>query len=389
MVEKNVAGAYTEILYSPVGKTATMSGQTTVSAYLPLPAGETLLETGSTGGTKYFWHKDWLGTSRFGSALGTRASAFDRAFAPFGEMYDNFGVSNQLGFTGDTQDTIAGLFDTPNRELHPNQGRWISPDPAGVSVSNPQNPQSWNRYAYVLNNPLSYKDPTGLECVWDDGSYDSNDDPDTGNAGSCGNAGGTWVDHSYFQQNGLGDWSGAASADIANYAQNFTTTVTATPCSTTATTGQRVTAGIQGVLNIGLGEVKTAVAGGVAIAGIAGAPETGGVSLLATAAAGYGVISSQGQVLSGMGQLYTSFSGNLPAGQGIQQAGDIMAGPLVGVPTLAATQNPATAQRAANYESFITAGTGFVNSKGFSEAVQGAVDFGLSAMGLAGGDSCN
>jgi hypothetical protein len=112
-------------------------------------------------------------------------------------------------------------------------------------------------------------------------------------------------------------------------------------------------------------------------------------NLLATAAAGYGIVTSQGQVASGMGQLVTAFSGNLPAGQGMQQVGDIMAGPIVGVPTLVATQNPATAQRAANYESFFTAGSGLVNSKNFTEALQGAVDFGLSAIGLAGEEGCN
>jgi RHS repeat-associated protein len=83
-------------------------------------------------------------------------------------MYNNFGATTPLSFTGDTQDTIAGLFDTPNRELHPNQGRWISPDPAGMSAADPSNPQSWNRYAYVINNPLSNIDPLGLQdCTMD------------------------------------------------------------------------------------------------------------------------------------------------------------------------------------------------------------------------------
>jgi len=41
-------------------------------------------------------------------------------------------------------------------------GRWISPDPAGLAAVDPSNPQSWNRYAYVGNNPLSMIDPLGL-----------------------------------------------------------------------------------------------------------------------------------------------------------------------------------------------------------------------------------
>ena len=32
-------------------------------------------------------------------------------------------------------------------------GRWPSPDPAGLAAANPLNPQSWNRYAYVMKNP--------------------------------------------------------------------------------------------------------------------------------------------------------------------------------------------------------------------------------------------
>lgn len=39
LVEKNVAGAFTQILYSPLGKLAIMNAQTLVNAYIPLPGG--------------------------------------------------------------------------------------------------------------------------------------------------------------------------------------------------------------------------------------------------------------------------------------------------------------------------------------------------------------
>jgi hypothetical protein len=77
-------------------------------------------------------------------------------------------------------------------------------------------------YSYVLNNPLINTDPTGMECVWDDGSYDSNDDPDTGSKKQCegGNMGGHWVDHSFFENannNGvnLPDWSPDANSSTS------------------------------------------------------------------------------------------------------------------------------------------------------------------------------
>ena len=55
-------------------------------------------------------------------------------------------------------------FDMDNRVLHRIQGRWLQPDPARLNAVDLSNPQTWNRYAYVMNNPLSFIDPTGLAC---------------------------------------------------------------------------------------------------------------------------------------------------------------------------------------------------------------------------------
>jgi hypothetical protein len=48
------------------------------------------------------------------------------------------------------------------RYFLPSVGRFISADSI---VPNPTNPQSYNRYSYVLNSPINYTDPTGhREC---------------------------------------------------------------------------------------------------------------------------------------------------------------------------------------------------------------------------------
>lgn len=49
------------------------------------------------------------------------------------------------------------------------QGRFTGVDPL-MSSAKPPMPQSWNRYAYCLNNPLLFIDPTGLEWYKKKGS---------------------------------------------------------------------------------------------------------------------------------------------------------------------------------------------------------------------------
>ncbi len=72
------------------------------------------------------------------------------------------------------RDTESGIDFFQARYASAPQGRFQSPDPAGMFVADPANPQSWNLYAYVMNNPLKYKDPTGMYCVGDGsgGFYD-------------------------------------------------------------------------------------------------------------------------------------------------------------------------------------------------------------------------
>ncbi|MBS1852706.1 MAG: RHS repeat-associated core domain-containing protein [Acidobacteria bacterium] len=90
---------------------------------------------------------------------------YDGAVAPSGEKYAGSGTTD-ASFTGQSTDTQNGLYDFLYREYSITQGRWTSPDPAGINAADPANPQTWNRYAYVRNNVLSRVDPFGLrDCL--------------------------------------------------------------------------------------------------------------------------------------------------------------------------------------------------------------------------------
>lgn len=66
------------------------------------------------------------------------------------------------GFTGHEHVDRMGLIHMNGRLYDPLLGRMLSPDPI---VQEPYNAQNLNRYSYVLNNPLSYTDPSGLSFV--------------------------------------------------------------------------------------------------------------------------------------------------------------------------------------------------------------------------------
>jgi RHS repeat-associated protein len=163
MVEQARGTSYTQIVYGPGGgKLALMSGQTLAKGFVPLSGGATAVYT--SGPTlSYYRHADWLGSVRLASTA-SQGVFYDGAYAPYGESYAEVGTLDQT-FTGKNHDLMVGvvgvdLYDFPFRKYHPTQGRWISPDPERGSTSNPQ---LFNKYAYVGNEPTRMTDPLGLQ----------------------------------------------------------------------------------------------------------------------------------------------------------------------------------------------------------------------------------
>ncbi|QAT86345.1 Rhs family-like protein [Corallococcus coralloides] len=108
--------------------------------------------------------------------LGSTESVTDDAGLVVGRMkYDPFGArrhpldlslkwqgaSHEVrhSFTGHEQDSEFELVNMRGRIYDPRLGRFLSPDPV---VQAPLWGQSFNRYSYVLNNPLRYTDPSGF-----------------------------------------------------------------------------------------------------------------------------------------------------------------------------------------------------------------------------------
>jgi RHS repeat-associated protein len=224
-VEKGSGSAYSQFVYHPSGARLAVYSGGLVKGVVALPGGGTAIYNSS--GLAYIRHTDWLGSSRLATTW-AHAVYSKEAYAPFGETYNEAGTADR-SFTGDDQDVVTGsggtgLYDFLYRKHDPSAGRWVSPDPLGWGAVDVTNPQSLNRYAYVLNDPLRSYDSSGLECVWDDGSFDAADDPDTGSEDGCQSAGGTYIPPDLFETayliNGqltniqYGDSSSAANPDI-------------------------------------------------------------------------------------------------------------------------------------------------------------------------------
>ncbi len=145
----------------------------------PGTAAETKLTTllkDHLGSTDVLYSKTW----NPGSSSFTAASTENQSFDPWGERRasntliayrtrdsDPFRTSGEdydRGYTGHEQLDDSGLIHMNGRIYDPELGRVLSPDPY-VQVA--EYSQNFNRYSYVMNNPLNLTDPSGFSWLGD------------------------------------------------------------------------------------------------------------------------------------------------------------------------------------------------------------------------------
>lgn len=177
------AGAVTETLYYDGGNYEIVKQGNTLRqkayvgdylVYQNLLAGTDINQPATVVDRKYtYLHRDNLGSTDAVTDQ-TGAVVTRNLFDPFGLRRDvngqnatpayltslparNYDTTSR-GYTGHEQLDSVGLIHMNGRVYDPTLGRFLSPD---QYVQYPHFSQSYNRYSYVLNNPLSYNDPGG------------------------------------------------------------------------------------------------------------------------------------------------------------------------------------------------------------------------------------
>lgn len=103
-----------------------------------------------------YYHNDALGSPIATTDQEGRV-VWRKSYTPYGQPITQT-APNEPGYTGKFEETALGISDFGARWYDPRIGRFLAIDPVGFD---PQNPQSFNRYAYANNNPYGFVDPNG------------------------------------------------------------------------------------------------------------------------------------------------------------------------------------------------------------------------------------
>jgi RHS repeat-associated protein len=152
-----VVAEYTESTASTTpdyAKSYVYAGSRLLATYAP---------TSTTKEAKQYHHPDRLGTQLVTTGAST---SYRQTTFPFGTTIsaETTGNSNQI-FTSYDRSTTTGLDYAQNRTYSQGQSRFTQVDPIGMASAMLGNPQSNNLFAYVMNMPTDFVDPSGLNAA--------------------------------------------------------------------------------------------------------------------------------------------------------------------------------------------------------------------------------
>ncbi len=117
---------------------------------------------GLNSDSMFYYHDDHLGSTNVVTDKdGAKTEICE--YEPYGKFsrHEKYGNNDSVAsfyFTGKQLDNESGLIYFGGRYYNCNLGRFITPD---SFTPDPKNPQAFNRYSYVYNNPLKFTDPSG------------------------------------------------------------------------------------------------------------------------------------------------------------------------------------------------------------------------------------
>ena len=119
----------------------------------------------STDNVFYFFSNHLGSTSLMTNSAGAMPPQMESDYYPYGgEIPITTGIQDQnYKFTGKERDSTTGLDNFGNRYDSSSLGRFMTTDPIFITKHRLIDPQQWNLYAYVRNNPINLTDPTGLD----------------------------------------------------------------------------------------------------------------------------------------------------------------------------------------------------------------------------------
>ena len=168
MVKKiNPDGSYVLYIGSmmEIEKNSSGTSGTETQVTLYYPGGAVRVITSDTANALYYVLGDQLGSASVVLDASGAITAQTRYY-PFGETRVSTGTlpTDKL-FTGQRAMEDLGIYYYGARFYSPSLGRFLSAD---TIVSGIGNSQAYDRYSYVLNNPIIYIDPTGHinKCSW-------------------------------------------------------------------------------------------------------------------------------------------------------------------------------------------------------------------------------